>query len=86
MFCQYIKTVSEVCMGKKFMFALGVVLATAQAFGAVYYVAPDGNDSNAGSEKKPFATLNKANKVVNAGDTVWVRGGIYDLHDSVFFE
>ena len=86
MFCQYIKTVSEVCMGKKFMFALGVVLATAQAFGAVYYVAPDGNDSNAGSEKKPFATLNKANKVVSAGDTVWIRGGIYDLHDTVFYE
>ncbi len=68
------------------MFALGVVLATAQAFGAVYYVAPDGNDSNAGSEKKPFATLNKANKVVSAGDTVWIRGGIYDLHDTVFYE
>ena len=77
-------------MRKKFIFALGTVLSVAlsaaQAFGAVYYVATDGSDSAAGSKDKPFATLNKANKVVHAGDTVWIRGGIYDLHDTVFFE
>ena len=76
-------------MRKKFMFALGAVLSVAlsaaHAFGAVYYVATDGNDGNAGSKDKPFATLNKANAVVHAGDTVWVRGGVYDLHDTVFF-
>ena len=72
-------------MDKKLTFALGLALAAAQAFGAVYYVATDGNDSNAGSESKPFATLNKANTVVTAGDTVWIRGGVYDLNDTVFF-
>ena len=75
-------------MRKKFIFALGTVLSVAlsaaQAFGAVYYVATDGSDSAAGSKDKPFATLNKANKVVHAGDTVWIRGGIYDLNDTVF--
>ena len=68
-------------MRKKFIFALGTVLSVAlsaaQAFGAVYYVATDGKDSNAGSKDKPFATLNKANAVVAAGDTVWIRGGVY---------
>ena len=72
-------------MGKRFFFILPLALAAAQAFGAVYYVATDGKDDNAGSKDKPFATLNKANSVVAAGDTVWVRGGVYDLHDTVFF-
>ena len=73
-------------MDRIFTFALGYALSAAHAFGAVYYVATDGKDSNAGSKDKPFATLNKANKVVSAGDTVWIRGGIYDLKDTVFYE
>lgn len=72
-------------MDKSFLFALGFAL-TAQAFGAVYYVATDGDDSAAGSKEKPFATLNKANSVVTAGDTVWIRGGVYDLHDTVYYK
>ena len=72
-------------MSKKFVYALGFVLVAVQAFGAVYYVATDGNDNAAGAKDKPFATLNKANSVVKAGDTVWVRGGIYDLNDTVFY-
>ena len=76
-------------MRKKFIFAFSTVLSVAlsvtHAFGAVYYVATDGNDGNAGSKDKPFATLNKANAVVAAGDTVWIRGGVYDLHDTVFY-
>lgn len=73
-------------MEEKFLFILGLALSAVQAFGGVYYVATDGNDTNAGSKDKPFATLNKANEVVQAGDTVWIRGGIYDLKDTVFFE
>lgn len=69
-----------------YAFAFAFAFAAAQAFGAVYYVATDGSDSAAGTKDKPFATLNKANTVVHAGDTVWVRGGIYDLRDTVFFE
>ena len=68
-------------MRKKIIFAfstvLSVALSVAHAFGAVYYVATDGKDGNTGSKDKPFATLNKANAVVAAGDTVWIRGGVY---------
>ncbi len=71
-------------MDKRFTFAFALALA-AQAFGAVYYVATDGSDSAAGTKDKPFASLNKANAVVHAGDTVWIRGGIYDLKDTVFY-
>ena len=73
-------------MGAKLLLALGFILSAAQAFGAVYFVATDGSDSAAGTKDKPFATLNKANTVVHAGDTVWIRGGIYDLHDTVFYK
>ena len=72
-------------MGAMFLLTLGLALSAVQAFGAVYYVAPDGSDNAAGTKAKPFATLNKANKVVAAGDTVWIRGGIYDLKDTVFY-
>ena len=73
-------------MRNKILLALGFALAAAQAFGSVYYVATDGKDTNAGSKEKPFATLNKANAVVQAGDTVWIRGGVYDLKDTVYYK
>lgn len=73
-------------MGKNPILALGFALSAVQAFSAVYYVAVDGNNSNSGTKDKPFASLNKANEVVSAGDTVWIRGGIYDLRDTVFFD
>jgi len=56
----------------------------AQVFGATYYVATDGSDNNAGTQSKPFATLKKANAVVTAGDTVWIRGGTYYLRDTTY--
>ena len=72
-------------MGARILLMAGIAMAAVQAFGAAYYVATDGSDNNAGTKAKPFASLNKANTVVHAGDTVWVRGGIYDLRDTVFF-
>lgn len=72
-------------MKAKFILALGLALLSTKAFSSVYYVAVDGNDSNAGTKEKPFASLNKANKVVSAGDTVWVRGGVYNLTDTIYF-
>ena len=72
-------------MHKFFSLALVFAIAAAQSLGAVYYVATDGSDADAGSFAKPFASLNKANSIVKAGDTVWVRGGIYDLNDTVFY-
>lgn len=71
-------------MNKKILVLMGMTLAAAQAFGAVYYVATDGSDNNEGSKEKPFATLKKANAVVNAGDTVWIRGGTYYLRDTTY--
>lgn len=44
----------------------------------IYYVAPDGNDLNSGTSLTfPWKTLDKANFVLQPGDTVLIRGGIY---------
>jgi hypothetical protein len=45
--------------------------------GATYYVAPNGNDSNAGTIASPWLTLTKAWTVVAAGDIIYMRGGTY---------
>lgn len=52
-----------------------------------FHVASDGNDSNPGTEAKPFASLERARDAVRqlrksgplpaGGVTVWVRGGFY---------
>jgi hypothetical protein len=54
-----------------------VVPATARA--ADFYVAPapTGNDTNAGTEQAPVASIAKAQSLAKAGDTVFFRGGTY---------
>jgi parallel beta-helix repeat protein len=42
-----------------------------------YFVSPIGNDTNPGTEAKPWRTMNKAAKTLVAGDTVYVRAGTY---------
>jgi hypothetical protein len=45
----------------------------------VWYVAPDGNDSNPGTFAAPFKTWQKGHDMAAAGDTVWLRGGNYPV-------
>ena len=70
-------------MGVKW-FALGLLASS--AFASTYYVSTTGSDSNAGSYSAPFATLTKANAVVSAGDTVWIRGGTYYPTDTTYLK
>lgn len=49
-----------------------------KVIGKTYYVSPTGNDLNAGTQTAPFKTLGKATKVLLKGDTLLVRGGIYN--------
>jgi hypothetical protein len=44
---------------------------------ATYYVSPTGNDSNSGSGSAPFRSIQKAADIVNPGDTVVVKDGLY---------
>jgi hypothetical protein len=48
-----------------------------------FFVALNGNDTtNAGTIVAPFATIMRAQKTVEAGDTVYVRGGKYSMTQS----
>ena len=48
-----------------------------------YYVATNGDDRQDGSQSHPWATLNHAAATVEAGDTVYIRGGIYSLAQQI---
>ena len=44
----------------------------------VYYInSTYGNDSDSGTINEPWQTLAKANTTLQAGDTVYIRGGVY---------
>jgi len=45
--------------------------------GGRFWVSPDGNDENPGSQDQPWRTLAHAASVVKAGDTVFACGGVY---------
>ena len=46
-----------------------------------FYVSPKGEDSNPGTFNKPFKTISKASKEMQAGDTCYIREGIY--HETI---
>ncbi len=45
---------------------------------ATYYVSTSGNDNNPGTKTQPWKTIQKAVNTVKGGDTVNVRGGVYN--------
>lgn len=46
-----------------------------------FYVSPQGNDANPGTEEKPWKTIQHAANTLQPGQTVYIRQGIY--HESV---
>ena len=52
---------------------------------STYYVAMNGSDSNDGTIKHPWKTFEISITKVNAGDTLYFRGGIY-YESSVNFQ
>ncbi len=51
--------------------------AQIQAAGNVYYVAPTGNDSDPGTQDKPWRTIQRAANMMEAGDAATVLPGTY---------
>ncbi len=68
-------------------------LACVSSFAAEFYVAPEGNDQNAGTGRKPFASFRRAQEAVRAElanhardpVTVTFRPGVYHLDAPVEF-
>ncbi|MDR3587313.1 MAG: right-handed parallel beta-helix repeat-containing protein [Desulfosporosinus sp.] len=52
--------------------------ATAPVAANAYYVSTQGDDSNSGTESSPWKTIQKAANSVRPGDTVYIKGGIYN--------
>jgi Right handed beta helix region len=50
---------------------------TPAAGGNVYYVSTSGDDSNPGTQARPWATIQKGANSATAGDLVYMRGGTY---------
>ena len=48
----------------------------------VWFIAPNGLDINPGTWDFPLATIQKAQEKVSAGDTVYIRGGEYQITES----
>lgn len=58
-----------------------ILFCVTQLFGAsdeVFVNPSTGSDSNAGTEGAPYLNIQKGIENVNAGGTVWLRGGTYD--------
>lgn len=61
-----------------------LIMAVAMVFASsmqatCYYIAPNGNDSNPGTESAPRATLGGGQQLLSAGDTLYMRGGTYQV-------
>lgn len=58
-----------------------LLLFSIQVQATDYYVSTDGKDSNKGTIEKPFRTIQKAAKMMSAGDICFIREGSY--HETV---
>ncbi len=61
-------------------FLLWLALPPLTTSAAIYFVDanhPGARDTNPGTETLPFKTISKATSLVNAGDTVFIKAGIY---------
>ena len=55
-----------------------------EAVASTLYVAPSGSDSNPGTLAAPLATPARALAIATAGDTIYLRQGIYTITASLF--
>ncbi|MEG4113397.1 MULTISPECIES: right-handed parallel beta-helix repeat-containing protein [unclassified Microcoleus] len=55
----------------------------AQIHPHVFYVSPNGSDTNNGSLEHPWSTINHAASVLKAGETVYIRAGTYHLMEQI---
>lgn len=60
---------------------IALLLTRIFSYGNDYYVAPNGNDTNAGTKDKPVETVKRAQELASSGDTVYIRGGIYTMRE-----
>jgi hypothetical protein len=70
---------------KKFLIFL-FLLRISFIYPAVIYVSNKGNDSATGNFENPLASIQKAQQLTNAGDTVYIRGGNYIVQENQIYK
>ena len=71
---------------KKSILIISFLLSNFFALAANFYVAPNGNDANAGDISNPVETIKRAQALASAGDTVYIRGGLYSMREDQIAE
>lgn len=69
-------------MNRKIILLLLLHCTASFCFATTYFVAPAGNDGNPGTKALPFASIQKAQSLAAPGDTVFLRGGTYQMQES----
>jgi hypothetical protein len=64
-------------MKKTILICICLTLFTLVGHGKDYHVTTTGKDSNAGSSKAPFRTIQRAANIMTAGDTCYIHAGTY---------
>lgn len=62
---------------------VSISFTTAVVRGVDYYIAPDGSNSNSGGIGSPWGTFDFAIDNIDPGDTLFVRGGTYNLNSRI---
>lgn len=68
---------------KKIVLLFFCLLIFTNILSAQKYIAPDGDDANPGTIELPFGTFPKAISEAMPGDTIYVRGGTYDITSTI---
>ncbi len=55
-----------------------IILINNFLFATTYFVSPDGDNNNPGTEEFPWATIQHAANVLSPGDSVLVKSGVYN--------
>ncbi|MEE4310770.1 MAG: right-handed parallel beta-helix repeat-containing protein, partial [candidate division KSB1 bacterium] len=69
-------------MNKIVLFVISLAIMSNTLYGQIY-IATDGDDAHPGTKAQPYASFEKAINVVTPGDTIYVRGGVYSLTNTI---
>lgn len=61
---------------------LTAILSFSGACAGEFHIAPNGDDRNPGTKEQPFASIQRAQRQAEPGDTVLIHGGVYQMKES----
>jgi hypothetical protein len=66
---------------KLVFFKIFIFILVTYSFSSQIFVAPDGNDTNPGTIDEPVESIQQAQSLASQGDTVYIRGGLYNVRE-----